>query len=104
MTFTTGIFIGIILGIIIQMYLFPYFDQLFEVFISKQSEIITEHNLNIQIMSCETLRDYPEINNKNIQDQTNLIGFNCQSLLDEEDEEYYEDDKLKSKLNGKYKF
>ena len=104
MTFTTGIFIGIILGIIIQMYLFPYFDQLFEVFISKQSEIITEHNLNIQIMSCETLRDYPEINNKNIQEQTNLIGFNCQSLLDEEDEEYYEDDKLKSKLNGKYKF
>jgi len=94
MTFTTGIFIGIILGIIIQMYLFPYFDQLFEVFVSKQSEIITEHNLNIQIMSCETLRDYPEINNKNIQEQTNLIGFNCQSLLDEEDEEYYEDDKL----------
>ncbi len=104
MTFTTGIFIGITLGIIIQMYLFPYFDQLFEVFISKQSEIITEHNLNIQIMSCETLRDYPEINNKNIQEQTNLIGFNCQSLLDEEEEEYYEDDKLKSKLNGKYKF
>ena len=94
MTFATGIFIGIILGIIIQMYLFPYFDQLFEVFVSKQSEIITEHNLNIQIMSCETLRDYPEINNKNIQEQTNLIGFNCQSLLDEEDEEYYEDDKL----------
>jgi hypothetical protein len=94
MTFTTGIFIGIILGIIIQMYLFPYFDQLFEVFVSKQSEIITRHNLNIQIMSCETLRDYPEINNKNIQEQTNLIGFNCQSLLDEEDEEYYEDDKL----------
>ena len=104
MTFTTGIFIGIILGIFSNQYLFPYFDQLFEVFVSKQSEIITRHNLNIQIMSCETLRDYPEINNKNIQEQTNLIGFNCQSLLDEEDEEYYEDDKLKSKLNGKYKF
>jgi len=99
MTFTTGMFIGVLMGILIQQYIFPIFDLLLEVFSIKQSEVATIHNLNIQEMSCEFAREYPEINANKIQEQTNLIGFTCNSAEDED--EYYEEDKIKNIIGFK---
>ena len=71
-------------------YIEPILDELFELFISIQSEKITEHNLNIQEMSCELLRAYPELKDGNVVDQVNAIGF--QYVDDDIEEEYYEED------------
>lgn len=87
-----GLFSGLLLGIIIEKYIFPALDIKFEVFTAKTSEIITEYNLNMQIMSCEALRSYPELNSENVgQEQTNLIGFQYQPI----DDEYYDEDKFR---------
>lgn len=86
-----GLFSGLLLGIIIEKYIFPALDIIFEVFTAKTSEIITEHNLNIQSMSCELLRVYPELKDGNVAEQVNAIGFQCQSD-DGVEEEDYEDE------------
>lgn len=85
-----GIFSGLLLGIIIEKYVFPILDILFEIFTAKTSKEITEHNLNIQEMSCELLRAYPELKDGNVVDQVNAIGF--QYVDDDIEEEYYEED------------
>lgn len=85
-----GIFSGLLLGIIIEKYVFPILDILFEIFTAKTSKEITEHNLNIQEMSCELLRAYPELKDGNVAEQINAIGFH---YVDEDaEEEYYEED------------
>ena len=96
-----GLLGGILFGIITEKYIFTYFDTLFEVFSIKESEIATGYNLNMQVMNLELMRDYPELNNKDIPEQTNVIGFEYQPPFEEE-EEYYDEDKLKSKTNIKF--
>lgn len=88
--FLIGIFEGIIIGILVEKYVFPYFEILFEVFTAKRSEEIAAYNANIQSISCDLLREYPELSKNNIggQNQTNAIGFECQGDIEEE---YYED-------------
>jgi hypothetical protein len=86
-----GLFIGLLIGIMIERYLFPSFDMFLEVLTAKLSENIAVHNANIQATSCELLKQYPELTNKDIQEQINAIGFQCQTS-DEEEYEYYEDD------------
>lgn len=93
-----GLFLGIIIGVLTHQYIFPYLDILFEIFVSKSSEIITEHNLNIQMLSCDLLREYPELNNDGnfSNEPTGVIGFQYNSS---DDEEYYGEDDIK--LNNK---
>jgi len=65
-------------------------------FISRISEGITEHNLNISMMSAEMFREYPELsNNLDNTGQTSVIGFQCYGENDEIYDE--EQDKLKNK-------
>lgn len=87
--FLIGIFEGIIIGILVEKYVFPYFEILFEVYTTKKSKIIANYNVDIQELNCLLLREYPELSKNNISgNQTNAIGFKCQGDIEEE---YYED-------------
>lgn len=89
--FLIGIFEGIIIGILVEKYVFPYFEILFEVYTAKKSKIIANYNADIQAVSYDLMREYPEISNKNTnQEQVNVVGFDCQTDSDETDDEYYE--------------
>jgi hypothetical protein len=83
-----GLFLGVILGLLLGRYILPCFDWLLELFIAKLSEGITEHNLNISMMSADMFREYPELsNNPDNVGQTNLIGFQYYGEEDIYDEE-----------------
>lgn len=87
-----GIFIGLLIGLLCEKYIFPALDMLLEVFTAKQSEKIVFHNANIQATNCELLRDYPELGDQNIKEQINAIGFEYNAPEDEYCEEDYKDE------------
>lgn len=85
--FATGLLLGIIIGVLIEKYVFAYLDTLFDMFSIRKAEEATEYNLNMQILQCEAIRNYPELKEDNSgQGQTNVIGFQYNP---EDDEEYY---------------
>jgi hypothetical protein len=53
MTISTTLFIGILLGIIVERYLFPIFDTLLDVFSIKQSKIATKYNISMQKLNLD---------------------------------------------------
>lgn len=90
MTILTILFIGILLGIMMERYIFPIFDTLLDIFSIKQSKIATKYNISIQKMNLDLIRDYPELTKEDMeQEQIHAIGFQYES--DYEDE-YYEND------------
>lgn len=85
----TGLCVGLFLGVWIERFLYPYLDTLFNMFTIRQSEIASEINLNIEMMKCECVRQYPELDKDNaILEQTNAIGFHYSPP----DDEYYEEE------------
>lgn len=90
MTILTILFIGILLGIMMERYIFPIFDTLLDIFSIKQSKIATKDNIFMQKMNLDLMRDYPELTKEDMgQEQVHAIGFQYES--DYEDE-YYEND------------
>ena len=90
MTILTILFIGILLGIMMERYIFPIFDTLLDIFSIKQSKIATKDNIFMQKMNLDLIRDYPELTKEDMgQEQVHAIGFQYES--DYEDE-YYEND------------
>ena len=94
-TMVYTIFLGILIGILMERFLFPYLDLFFEVATHKFSSIATSHQLDAQTMICEFGRDYPESQEK--PELSPAIGFSmgeAESSL-EFDEEDCEDKKSK---------
>lgn len=89
--FLIGIFEGIIIGILVEKYIFPYFEILFEVYTAKKSKIIAKYNADIQKISYDLMREYPEMIKDGNQEPINVVGFECQVDDDETDDEYYEE-------------
>lgn len=50
LVFATGLLLGIIIGVLIEKYIFAYLDTLFDMFSIKKAEEATEYNLNMQIL------------------------------------------------------
>lgn len=91
------LFIGLILGIIVDKYIFSIFDIFLEIFQYKMSEIATTSKIKSEIMAREYELKYPEKE----ESSTNLIGYQY-----EQPEEIYEDDELddcKNKIGFKIK-
>ncbi len=87
------LFVGIILGIFIEHYVVPYLDTKFEVFVVKENEKATKHQLNTQAASFDFMRQYPEAQQNNYQCDTQAIGFQYAPSLD-----YDEDNDCKNKI------
>lgn len=68
------LFIGILCGIVIEKYIFPYFDIKVEVFTHKASVEATAHQLEAQEMAVLFNRQYPETKEP-IEEKTPAIGF-----------------------------
>ncbi len=81
--------IGIILGIVIERYIFPIMDLKLEAFQYKESEKATIYQLNAQELVAEFNREYPEFSQGETQELMPAIGF---TYTPSEDEIYYEDD------------
>lgn len=81
-----GMSIGILLGIIIQKYLFSILDIKLDVFQCAQTEKATMHQLNAQEMAMLFYREYPEA--KEDYQSTEAIGFKYIPEEYEDDEEY----------------
>jgi hypothetical protein len=79
------LFIGIILGIIIEKYVFPFIDTIFEVFTYKISVHATEYKVQSETMAKEFELKYPEVE----ESATNVIGYQYD---DSPDKYYYEED------------
>lgn len=82
------IFLGVLIGVLIERYIFPIFDTLLEVFNYKQSEKATIYQLNAQEQAVLFNRKYPELNNMQNQELTPAIGF----MTEQSDEMYYDYD------------
>lgn len=89
--FLIGLFEGIIIGVLIQMFVLPYFEILFEVYTSKKSKVIAKYNADIQKISYDLMREYPEMIKDGNQEPINVVGFEYQVDDDETDDEYYEE-------------
>lgn len=71
-------------------YIEPILDVLLEVFTYRNSERITEHQLNAQAMTMEFIRAYPESTQDMSQELQPLIGFQIDGNLEDcDDEEDY---------------
>lgn len=82
------IFLGILIGLLIEKYLFPIFDTSLEVFNYKQSEKATIYQLNAQEQAVLFSRKYPESSNMPNQELSPAIGF----MAEQSDEMYYDYD------------
>lgn len=77
------LFIGILLGIVIDKYIFPLIDTLFEVFTYKISIKATAYKIQSESIAREYEKKYPEVE----ETATNVVGFHMDNS-----EEYYDDD------------
>jgi uncharacterized membrane protein YgaE (UPF0421/DUF939 family) len=84
------LFIGILIGIIINTYLLPIFDTLLEIYTYKMSEIATSSKIRAESMVKKYELKYPSIE----ESATNVVGFQY-----EQPEEIYEDDDLEDCKN-----
>lgn len=84
--FPLGIFIGILLGIIIEKYVFSYFDILYEKFTYKQTITCTKYKVESQTLAKEFELKYGEL-----QELPPAIGFKIQSSNVECDEDCDDD-------------
>ena len=80
--------IGIILGIVIERYIFPIIDLKLEVLQYKESEKATIYQLNAQGLVAEFNREYPEFNQGEVPELTPAIGF----MHTQQNEDMYEDE------------
>lgn len=85
---TSYLFAGIILGILLEKYIFPIIDLKIEVLQYKETEKATVCQLNTQELVAEFNREYPEFNQGEVPELTPAIGF----TYTPEDDMYYEDD------------
>ena len=99
MIFLFGISLGILIGIIIVMYIFPILDIKLEIFRHKGTNIATNFNIETQKMSCEFYRQYPEADATTQQELTPAIGFTY--APSQEEDEYYEENEYKNKIGFK---
>ena len=84
-----GIFIGTILGITIEKYIFPILDIKFDVYKLKLNDIATKYHLNSQKKNILFNKKYPEFQQTNSQSELSpAIGFTSHS---DNDYEVYED-------------
>lgn len=88
MNFLAYLFFGIIVGIVIERFIFPIIDLKLEVFQYKETEKATAYQLNTQELVAEFNREYPEFNQGEVPELTPAIGFTYAP----EDDMYYEDD------------
>jgi len=86
----SSLFIGIFIGILVELYLFPLLDGLMQVINYKLSEIATTYNLNAQEKAALFYKKYPELNPNQNKELSPAIGFTCVSP--NEDILYYDDD------------
>lgn len=84
--------LGIIIGIIIQKYVFAYFDVKFQVFSIRESAKIVSHQVNMEKTELDFLREYPEAN-ANYKELSPAIGFHYEPPIDKEN--YYDDKKMR---------
>jgi len=93
-----GIFAGIIIGIILDRYIFPILDIKFDVFQIKQNDIAIRYHLNSQKKNILFNKKYPEIQQINPQQELSpAIGF---AIHDDNDYEVYEDKKKIGFINN----
>lgn len=95
MNFIAYLFIGIIIGIVIERYIFPIIDLKLEVLQYKESEKATIYQLNAQELLALFNREYPELNDTQKPELTPAIGF----IHNSPDEDmYYEEENCKNKI------
>ena len=83
------IFIGVIIGILCERYLFSILDLYLQVFQHKQSVNATMYQLKSQEAVILFNREYPESNSNKTKELSPAIGFACGGL---NDDVYYEDE------------
>jgi len=82
------IFIGVIIGILCERYLFVILDLYLQVFQHKQSVNATMYQLQSQEAVILFNREYPESNSNKTKELSSAIGFACGNS----DDVYYEDE------------
>ena len=82
------LFIGILLGIVINMYIFPLIDTLFEIYTYKMTEIATVSKIKSESMAREYEIKYPEKEDSS----TNVIGFHYDDAAVEDEQYDYNDE------------
>lgn len=93
MTSYSLLFLGVILGMLIQKYIFPVFDMLLDIYSYKQSEKVTIYKLNAQEQIALFNRKYPEVNNEEIRESTPAIGF---TYSNQDNDIYCDDEECKT--------
>jgi hypothetical protein len=93
MTSYSLLFLGVILGMLIQKYIFPVFDMLLDIYSYKQSEKVTIYQLNAQEQIALFNREYPEVNNEEIRELTPAIGF---TYSNQDNDIYCDDEECKT--------
>lgn len=90
------LFLGILFGLVVEKYIFPFLDGLFEVYSYKMSEFATASKIKSESMAREYELKYPETE----EIATNAIGYQY-----EPEEECYDEDleDCKNKIGFKTK-
>lgn len=91
------LFVGVIIGILVERYVFPIFDIMHELLTYKAGEKANELQLNVKGMFAEFDRAYPETV-EGYQEESPAIGFQISPTMSE-----FEDDEEED-CNGKIGF
>ncbi len=95
MYFIAYLCVGIILGILLEKYIFPIIDLKIEVLQYKETEKATIYQLNAQELLAEFNREYPELSQGEIPELTPAIGF---AYTPSDEDMYYEDEQYEDKI------
>jgi len=93
------LFLGIIIGVVSDKYLFPILDLFLDVFQYKQSEKAADYQLSMQAKTFDFARDYPE-SQQNNQELQPAIGF----VHEYPEEDFYDEEDEEENYKGKIGF
>lgn len=86
-----------LLGVLLDRYILPSLDVLLEVYSHRASEKATQYQLNAQTLVAEFKRKYPEVE---AVDDGNLIGFQVETVDEEDFDDLEEEDLVKENRMG----
>ena len=92
------LYLGIIIGLVINHYIFPFLDLMQERITYSVTVGATRKQIQAQKIVANFNREYPEVEGS---EQTQAIGFNIDDCIDDEEEDFDEDeidDKVKNKI------
>ena len=84
------LFLGIIIGLLAERFLFPIIDLATEIITYRLSVNATKYQIQSQTIAKEFEKKYPEVEECG----THAIGFHCEDMAEDYDEDDFEDKRI----------